>query len=490
MRTDNIQKEPISAALAMMLTLWFFDSATHVNAHGYLDNPKARQAICQAQGGYWWPETGENIPNLACRAAYLATGYVQFIQEHEFSVNVADYNNQAAVIEHVPDGYLCSGGSAEKAGMNLASPHWQKTQVTPDLDNNIAVKFLATTPHNPSFWQFYLSKSDFNPDLDILSWSALELVQSYDNVDDIIGSDGNRYYEMAVNIPASRSGDAILYTRWQRVDVVGEGFYNCSDITITRDDVDPERWQALGYFVRQGQTPQPGESVWARLFNGEGQEIINQHFAVNDFNNQNWQQLFAAQLVLNFPQNIQIGVKDPDGGITFDEQNVLSNQVWAIDKNHSFTLSVQATPVNTAPVVADLPDIIVDEKSLVSIQAAATDDEQTELSYDWQLPRELPFSAEGALITINTPEVALDTDFTVSVNVSDGELSTSKDFILTVKNGVTQPGLPLWNAEQTYVAGDLVSYLSKNYRAKWWTLNEKPDAADVWEKYLANVKLR
>ena len=31
--------------------------APQVQAHGYMDSPKARQAICQVDGGYWWPET-------------------------------------------------------------------------------------------------------------------------------------------------------------------------------------------------------------------------------------------------------------------------------------------------------------------------------------------------------------------------------------------------------------------------------------------------
>jgi predicted carbohydrate-binding protein with CBM5 and CBM33 domain len=42
----------------------------------------------------------------------------------------------------------------------------------------------------------------------------------------------------------------LLYSRWQRDDVVGEGFYNCSDINIVRDDIDPGQWQPLGYFIK------------------------------------------------------------------------------------------------------------------------------------------------------------------------------------------------------------------------------------------------
>ncbi|WP_053047554.1 lytic polysaccharide monooxygenase [Thalassomonas viridans] len=152
MNNHKLTQKVLGKGVVLGLGLLAFQAPT-VSGHGYVDSPKVRQAICQAQGGYWWPETGENIPNPACRAAYLATGYVQFIQEHEFAVNITDYHNQEAVEAHVPDGLLCSAGSEEKGGMNLPSPHWQTTEVIPDEQNNIQLRFRATTPHNPSFWQ-------------------------------------------------------------------------------------------------------------------------------------------------------------------------------------------------------------------------------------------------------------------------------------------------------------------------------------------------
>jgi predicted carbohydrate-binding protein with CBM5 and CBM33 domain len=94
------------------------------------------------------------------------------------------------------------------------------------------VKYRANTPHNPSFWRFYLTKPGFDTATETLGWDDLELVQSHDNIDFVKDADGNRFYEMYVAIPSDRSGEAILYTRWQRNDPGGEGFYSCSDITI------------------------------------------------------------------------------------------------------------------------------------------------------------------------------------------------------------------------------------------------------------------
>lgn len=38
-----------------------------------------------------------------------------------------------------------------------------------------------------------------------------------------------------------------------------------------------------------------------------------------------------------------------------------------------------------------------------------------------------------------------------------------------------------WDKDTVYLGGDRAVYNGKIYRAKWWTLGEKPGAADVWE---------
>ena len=467
----------LSAALGLAATM----SSPSVNAHGYLDSPKARQAFCEAQGGYWWPQDGSNIPNLACRAAFLESGHVQFIQEHEFSVNTADFLNQAAVEANIPDGTLCSAGSSQKRGMNLPSPDWQKTVVTPNANGEIKVRFRATTPHNPSFWQFYLSKPSFNSATDALKWQDLELVQSYGNVDFVKDPDDKRYYEMMVAIPADRQGEALLYTRWQRDDVVGEGFYNCSDIIIEQDSITPIEWFALGFFVRQGQQANVGDTVWLRLFDETGQELINEQLAITANNQANWQAQLAESLNLNFIQYLQVGVQSADG-IVFDATNLASNQVFAANKDYSFALSVQAAPDNTAPVVNDIADVSLDETSSLNVHVHAFDDDNDPITFVYDVPAPLTFSADGMNLTLAAGEVDTSTTVSVGVTVSDGQLSTSKRFNVTINDTtVVDPTDPEWQANKAYSAGDVVVYNAQKYRAKWWVKGEKPDASSAWE---------
>lgn len=474
------------SAVTMSLGVVSCFTSLKVTAHGYMDSPKARQAICQAQGGYWWPKDGTNIPNLACRAAFLESGHVQFIQEHEFAVNTPDYFNQAAVEANVPNGTLCAGGDNQKRGMDIPSADWQKTVVTPNNNGEIKIRYRATTPHNPSFWRFYLTNEGFNTATDTLTWQDLTLVQSHENIDFVKDTEGKRYYEMQVSIPTNRSGDAILYSRWQRNDVVGEGFYNCSDITITRDAITPNTWHDIGYFIRQGQQAKAGDTVQVRLFDETGNELVNQLFQVTTQNQENWQAELAQSLNLDYASSLRIGVKLASGEVLFDEANPLSNQVFATHKDHSYALSIQAPTPNTAPVVMDVDAQMLDENSTLLVHVHAFDDENDPLTYQFSASAPLTLTQDGANVTLNASSVEQDTTVDVSVVVSDGQLSTTKTFPVTIKNvPIVDPTDPLWDASKAYKAGDIVSYNSHRYQAKWWVKGEKPDTSAVWHKLSA-----
>ncbi|WP_462168220.1 lytic polysaccharide monooxygenase [Pseudoalteromonas lipolytica] len=483
MKTTKSKALSLSAVATSMLLAC---ASSHVNAHGFLESPKARQAFCQADGGYWWPADGSAIPNLACRAAFAEAGHVQFVQDIEYSANTIDYTNLAAVKDSVPDGRLCAAGDSEKRGMDLPSAHWQRTEVVPNANGDILVRFLASTPHNPSFWQFYLTKPGFDSATDVLTWDDLELVEEYGNLDFVIGDNNDRYYEMSVSIPAERSGDAILYTRWQRDDAGGEGFYNCSDITIVTDTAptDPSEWSALTYFVRQGQNAEVGDSVSARLFDETGQELFTQQMQVTSDNQANWQAEFAQLLNLNYSHLLRIGVQDAGGTIAFNASDILTNQVFATNANYSFALSVKAAPENTAPIIHQPEAITLNENSTADVHLHAFDDQQTALTYRWNVPAPLRFTGAGADITLIAPEVDADTSFTVTASVSDSMLTSEASFTVTVLNSSVvepNPDAPAWDNSAQYNTGDKVSFNGGIYSAKWWNQGAQPDSSDAWQ---------
>ncbi|MFC3031599.1 glycosyl hydrolase family 18 protein [Pseudoalteromonas fenneropenaei] len=147
-------------------------------------------------------------------------------------------------------------------------------------------------------------------------------------------------------------------------------------------------------------------------------------------------------------------------------------------KNVVVTVKAPAGP-NTAPVVDAIANVTMAEGASQAVAVTATDAEGDALSYSWNVPAGLTLVGSGANVTLQAAEVAADTNYTVSVTVSDGTLSTTQSFTVTVTN--TAGPVDTWSASQVYVGGDTVVYGGKNYRAKWWTLGEEPGKAQVWQ---------
>lgn len=215
-------------------------SSSQVFAHGYTLDPPARQFLCADAGGNWWPEDGSGIPNEACRAAYQTSKTpLLYTQVHEYALNIPNYRDETALQLGVSNGLLCSAGQERYRGMSITHPEWQKTAV-PLQGGQYTLKFNASVHHAPSFFEVYLSKSGFNSATEQLTWSDLELLDSFENVP-LTRTNGIPIYEMPINLPSNRqeAESAILFVRWQRIDQAGEGFYNCSDVVFSSNAASP-----------------------------------------------------------------------------------------------------------------------------------------------------------------------------------------------------------------------------------------------------------
>ena len=317
---------------------------TFANAHGWIEFPKARQLICYDDGGYWWPHDGRAIPNEACRQAFLRSGTYPLQQKNEFSSVVVRYRDQSAVERGVTDGLLCSGGSSAKAGFDLPSAHWQKTRMEPGQHTLV---FNGDVPHDPSFWQIYLSRPGFNASTDSLRWSDLELIASYENV----AIDGQRKYNMPFTLPEGRTGAAILFVRWQRDDPGGEGFYNCADIAFS-DEGTPEPDPGLidlGPFVTRGHDiAEPGDKVQFRLLDAQGNEVVSTSLPITqaNLNFADWTEQLAHKVNTTNSALVQVGVKSDDDTISPVPQPLM-NRVWAA--HISYTPSTSVLKDDTPP---------------------------------------------------------------------------------------------------------------------------------------------
>ncbi len=210
------------------------------SAHGAIGTPIARQYQCRLEGGYWDPADGSGIQHTDCRAAYQNGGNsaYPFTQWNEFSANPIGQGDDLEKLQQaVPDGLLCAGGDKKKSGIDVPAVAWRKTRVTP-VGGKIDVTWENTQSHTPSVMRIYLSKPGYNPQQP-LRWADLDKI--YDapapapqpaNGGGHLPGTVTSFYKLSVPLPAGRTGDAVLYSYWQRRDAGNEGFFNCSDITI------------------------------------------------------------------------------------------------------------------------------------------------------------------------------------------------------------------------------------------------------------------
>ncbi len=118
----------------------------------------------------------------------------------------------------------------------------------------------------------------------------------------------------------------------------------------------------------------------------------------------------------------------------FNGSGTLVVNVTDGEDTDSETITVTVTPVNDTPVLASIGNQTVNEESSTSITLSASDVDGDSLTYQLDSAT----AALGATVSGNTLSINPTTDFTgsgsVTVSVSDGSLSDSETFTVTVNN--------------------------------------------------------
>ena len=483
--------------LSSILTAMYFIVPTTAQAHGWVEFPEARQSICYEQGGLW---TG-NPPNAACAAALQESGTYPFIQRNEVAINIQapDYLDQNIVKAAIPDGSLCYANDSQKSGLGIAHSDWTRTEIAPGTFEFV---FNATAPHNPSYWEIYLTK----PGVDVsqtLKWDDLELIQEYGDI--TVGAD--KKYRMNVTIPADRSGDAVLYTRWQRIDPVGEGFYNCSDITITGDEqppVDPD----LPYLNKGEQfipsdisinTPQIGELVKYDVLNQYGEVHNSFSIKITTDNQLDWDRLLASQISgyyeTNHSGHVFIGDWHAEmNHYMYFRDNLHANYFNSKSENASGVFSIVAEEIDpqlkaviTPQALQEIEIAEVEHGTVVVLHPHNTQGEFD--SVQWAQLSGPAVNVEQGLyseLMVNTEQLDSQGEHELSfrLTVSNNEGSDSSVYGFTVIGEEETPEVPPvegdWDADKVYVEGDTVTFDGRTWTAKWWTQGEQPGTTGEW----------
>jgi chitin-binding protein len=202
--------------------------AAPVSAHGAMMIAGSRTFLCYEDG---LTSTGQIVPrNPACQAAVAQSGTTPLY--NWFAVGNRAGATSGGTVGFIPDGKLCSGNSNyyDFSGFDLARADWPKTHLT--AGSTIQIRYNKWAAH-PGSWYLYLTKPTWDPTRP-LTWADLQSVP-FSTVTNppSVGDPGsiNSYYYWNVTLPASYTGNQIIYSVWARSDST-ETFYGCSDVVF------------------------------------------------------------------------------------------------------------------------------------------------------------------------------------------------------------------------------------------------------------------
>ncbi|WP_367989293.1 M60 family metallopeptidase [Vibrio sp. NTOU-M3] len=203
-----------------------------------------------------------------------------------------------------------------------------------------------------------------------------------------------------------------------------------------------------------------------------------------------WQQVSGEKVTLSNPTAPRMTVQLPE--LSSDQQYVFSLAVSdgsATSRDEVVITAKSAAEVNQPPQVSlnPLPDVKAGES--VEIMATASDADGDQLEYQWQTSGLVYTSLAKDKIRIMAPTVEADTDYTISVTVTDGKggthSSSTRLNVLTSNDScsVSDPAAgsyESWSVSKTYNTGDIVSYNQLVWQAQYWTKGNQPDTSDAW----------
>ncbi|MGL4980179.1 MAG: lytic polysaccharide monooxygenase, partial [Plesiomonas sp.] len=205
--------------------------SANVNAHGYMVSPQDYAYSCSVGS-----TSGQDV----CNSKVIQ-------QKNEINQSNAAGDHKKVLM----DEKICS---ASKGGdydvLDVPSTQRHTTELKRDKDGKIEIQYIPTALHRTWYWDYFVTRDNFNPDTDKLTWADLERIDVIDEKGEMpnVETPGG-VYTQKINWPADKTGKRILFQVWQRPnpshtshEVLGappsniwdssEAFYSCANVIV------------------------------------------------------------------------------------------------------------------------------------------------------------------------------------------------------------------------------------------------------------------
>ncbi|OAB46182.1 lytic polysaccharide monooxygenase [Paenibacillus glacialis] len=441
LRIAKLGKIKLLVASGMMLIMsiaMFFVFEGKASAHGYVNSPSSRAALCAS---------GVNTNcGLIIYEPYSLEALKGFPAAGPADGKIASANGQFAPLDQ------------------QSATRWSKINLSP---GPTTFNWNIKVPHATSSWKYYITKQDWDPNAP-LSRASFDLTP-FCNVS-YSGTPGNTYSDTC-NVP-DRTGYQVILAVWTISDTAN-AFYNVIDVNFpgNLDTVAPTvptnvtasniattsatiTWNAA--------TDNVGVTDY-RIFNGSTQ-IASTNGALS-YN--------LTGLTSNTTYNITVKAVDAAGNVSAGSNSAAFT-----------TLTVIGPDIDPPSAPTSLHVMGSTTSTTVPLMWNASSDNVAVTGYQVFSSNTLVTNVSVSTLEYVVSNLSANTAYTFTVKAVDaaGNISAASN-TLNVTTPAAPTTYPTWSSSTVYVGGNKVTHNGVNYEAKWWTLGQAPGSAgaDVWK---------
>ncbi|AJS59930.1 lytic polysaccharide monooxygenase [Paenibacillus sp. IHBB 10380] len=437
-RPGKIKLLVASGMMLMLAMAMFFGLEGKASAHGYVNSPSSRAALC-ASG------VNKNC-GLIIYEPYSLEALKGFPAAGPADGKIASANGQFAPLD------------------DQSATRWSKVNLSP---GTTTFNWNIKVPHATSSWKYYITKQDWNPNAP-LSRASFDLAPfcsvSYH------GTPGGTYSDTC-NVP-NRTGYQVILAVWEIADTAN-AFYNVIDVNFAGnlDNIAPTAPASVtvsniattsATVTWTASTDNVGVAGY-RIFNGSTQ-IASTNGAIS-YN--------LTGLTSNTSYNITVKAFDAAGNVSAESNSAPFT-----------TLTITGPDIVPPTAPTSLHVMGSTTSTTVPLVWSASSDNVAVTGYQVFRGTTLVATVSGSTLEYLVSNLTANTAYTFTVKAVDasGNVSAESNTV-----NVTTPAAPItyteWNASTVYVGGNKVTHNGANYEAKWWTQGEMPGSAgaDVWK---------